>query len=132
MIQVELHSDPIYKITQVPYVDLLRETQLAYKKNKYKAALKGYHKILKQHPNDVNALFYGGLCYYNLDMPERAIQYFENLIDNSVNTFQPEGEFYLALSLRAMGKTGKGNGILLKIAADGGFYSQQATEILDR
>jgi tetratricopeptide (TPR) repeat protein len=128
----ELLNDPIYNVTYVQYVDFLRETQLSYKRNKYKTALKGYHKILKQHPNDVNALFYGGLCYYNLDMPERAIQYFENLIDNSVNTFQPEGEFYLALSLRALGKTGKGNGILLKIVKDGGFYAQQAKDILNR
>ncbi|MBL4703314.1 MAG: tetratricopeptide repeat protein [Flavobacteriales bacterium] len=128
----EIHNDPIYKTTYIPYIDFLRDAQLNYKKNKYKTALKDYHKILKQHPKDVNALFYGGLCYYNLNKQERAIQYFENVVNNSVNTFHPEGEFYKALSLRALGKLGKGNGLLLRIAEEGGFYAEQARDILDQ
>lgn len=128
----EVNKEPVYETTYIPYVDFLRETQGKFDRNQYKAALKDYHKILKQYPQDVNALFYGGLCYYNLDKPERAIQYFDNVISNSVNTFHPEGQFYKALSLRAMGKYGQGNGILLKIAEQGGFYAEQAKEIIDQ
>ncbi len=128
----DVNKAPQFKVTYIDYIDFLRETQKKFDKNDFKGALKDYHRILKQYPDDVNAQFYGGLCYYNLDKPDRAIQYFEKVIANNVNTFHPEGEFYLALSLRATGQYGKGNGMLLKIAEEGGFYAKQAKEIIDQ
>lgn len=122
----DINQKPIVQTVHVPYLEFLENAQLKYKKNQYKNSLKDYHRILKQHPQDVNALFYGGLCYYNLNKPERAIQYFDNAINNSVNTFQQEGEFYKALSLLAGNKFGQGTGLLQKIIEQEGYYAEQA------
>jgi len=127
----DVNADPIIQVVKVDYLKFVKKAQLKFKQNEYKRALKDYHNILKQYPQDVNALFYGGLCYYNLNKPERALLYFENLIHNSVNSFRQEGQFYKALSLIAMNKHGQGNGILLKIAEEEGFYSQQAQDLLN-
>ncbi len=127
----DIHTEPIVQIVKVDYLKFMDEVQFKFKKNQYKKALKDYHQVLKQYPQDVNALFYGGLCYYNLDKPERALQYFDNLIHNAVNTFRQEGQFYKAMSLIAMNKHGQGNGLLLQISEEGGFYAQQAKELLD-
>lgn len=126
-----VNQDPIVQTVKVPYLEFLKDAQLKYKKNQYKTSLKDYHRILKQYPQDVNALFYGGLCYYNLNKPNRAIQYFDNVINNSVNTFQQEGEFYKALSLLALNKFGQGNGLLQQIIEKGGYYTEQAKEQLN-
>jgi len=126
-----VNQDPIVQTVKIPYLEFLKDAQLKYKKNQYKTSLKDYHRILKQYPQDVNALFYGGLCYYNLNKPNRAVQYFDNVINNSVNTFQQEGEFYKALSLLALNKFGQGNGLLQQIIEKGGYYTEQAKEQLN-
>lgn len=124
-------TQPITQTVYVPYLDFIEAAQHKFKKNHFKGALKDYHKILKQFPDDVNALFYGGLCYYNLGKQDRAIQYFKNLKNSAVTTFYPEAEFYLALALKADGQHGKGNQILQKIAEGGGFYAQQASDMIN-
>ena len=53
------------------------------------------------------------------------------MINNSVNTFQQEGEFYKALSLLALNKFGQGNGLLQQIIEKGGYYTEQAKEQLN-
>jgi len=126
-----VNADPIIQVVKVDYLNFVKEAQLKFKHNQYKRALKDYHNILKQYPQDVNAMFYGGLCYYNLNKPERALLYFENLIHNSVNSFRQEGQFYKALSLIALNKHGQGNGMLLKISEERGYYSLQAEDILN-
>lgn len=128
----DIHKSPALVNDTIDYIDFLRETQGKLDKNRYKSALKDYHKILKQFPSDVNALFYGGLCYYNLDKPERAVQYFKKVTESSVNTFHQDGKFYMALSLRLMGKYGQGNGILHEIVKEGGFYADQAKALIDQ
>ncbi len=51
---------------QIPYIDYLKKTQLLFSKENYKGALTRYLTILETYPDDLNALFYSGLCYYNL------------------------------------------------------------------
>ena len=61
----------------VTYKSYLFETQELFAIGNFKAALKRYNVILSHYPNDLNAHFYGGLCYYNLKQPQKALEHFE-------------------------------------------------------
>ena len=62
--------------------DILNDAMKDFEENNFKAALKSYRVILEHYPQDINAYFYGALCYYNLGKADKAIIYFDNVIAN--------------------------------------------------
>ena len=64
-------------IKEIDYQDFLSLSLNKFKNNKYKAALINFNTIRDQYPNDLNAHYYGGLCYYNIDNPVKAIDFFD-------------------------------------------------------
>lgn len=117
---------------EIAYVDYLREVQSKFRKNKFKAALKGYKTILSQYPNDLNAHFYSGLCYYNINKLNKAIEHFDRVIPHEFNTFQEEANWYKALSLYELGETSACISLLNKIASSNGFYTEKASKLLEK
>jgi len=115
---------------EITYVDFLRETQLKFRRNKFKDALKDYRTILNHYANDVNAHFYMALCYFNINKQRKAIQHFDRVLDHEFNTFHEEAKWYKALSLYELGKTSKCITILNQIATSNGFYANKANKML--
>lgn len=117
-------------IKYIPYKDFLIEGLTMFSKNDYKGALGHLLTIQQQYPDDVNASFYSGLCYYNLGKTRNAITMFEKTIGNSITTFKEESEWYKSLSLLEDGKKSDAKDLMNKIESEGGFYAKAAREKL--
>jgi tetratricopeptide (TPR) repeat protein len=70
--------------------------------------------ILNKYPNDLNAHYYGGLCYYNINNPTKALEFFDYILTHDHNAFYQEAQFYKALCLQRLGEYGKANFLLKK------------------
>lgn len=120
-------------VTYIPYKAFLNEYLSKFAENDFKGALTGLLIIQQQFPDDLNAAFYSGLCYYNLGKSRQAITAFDRALSNSFTTFREESEWYKALSMIEEGSKKNRAGakeLLQKIVDDKGFYSKRAAEKL--
>jgi len=115
---------------EVDYTEFLEEAMLAFSKNNYKGALKDFKIILKHYPDDVNAHFYGGLCYYNLGKMDRAEAYFLFAERNGINAFDEEAKYYRAQVYMQDKEWDKAKTVLKQIINDEGFYATAAIKLL--
>lgn len=116
----------------VTYKSYLFETQELFAVNNFKGALKRYNVILAHYPNDLNAHFYGGLCYFNLKQPQKALEHFEVAQKHMYNTFKIDAEWYSAKAYRLMKDNETCKSILEKIIQDNGYYAKQALDMLKK
>lgn len=114
----------------IPYKEFLIESLTKFSKNDFKGSVTNLLIILQQYPDDINAAFYSGLCYYNLGKQRQAIAMFDKAISNSITTFREESEWYKCLSLIENGQREDAKVILKNIAAENGFYAKAAKEKL--
>lgn len=119
-----------WKNVDVPYVDYLEKTMVLFSKGNNKKALMRFEEILKTYSDDVNALFYAGLCYYNLGEFEKAISSFHLCVQSKFDNFDEEAEWYEAKSYLANKNLTKANELFSKIVETNGYYSSQAKVIL--
>lgn len=122
-------EEPVWKDVEIPYIDYLRKTMSVFADGNNKKALGRFETILTAYPNDVNALFYGGLCYYNLQNYSKAAELFDKLLDSDYGNFAEEAKWYLAKSLLNT-EPSKARKILFEIKDEKGFYAKQAEELL--
>ncbi len=113
-----------WKIVEIPYIDYIDKTIATFGKENYKKALTRLEVILKTYPDDINANFYAGLCYFNLKNPDKAIQVFEQCLKSEYQNFDEEAEWYIAKSYQQLGNTEKANQLLQSIKAKGGYYAK--------
>jgi tetratricopeptide (TPR) repeat protein len=118
------------RTVRIPYETYLKETLGEFKDGRFKNALKQFNIILEHYPDDLNAHFYGGLCYFNLGKFERAISYLDKCINNAFNTFSEEAEWYKAKSLIKLNRKEDAKTLLQNIVNAKGFYARQAQTML--
>lgn len=107
------------------YFAYLEKAMFKYKKKKYSEAIAMYNTILKQYKGDLNAKFYKAMALYQLKKYEKAIVLYNQVIEDNINVFSQEAEYYKALSLLHTNKA-EGEKLLQKIADNALFYSQKA------
>lgn len=117
---------------EIPYIDYLKKTQSLFAKENYKGALTRYLTILEVYPDDVNALFYSGLCYYNLKQYSSATNQFYHCTIGRFNNFNEEAEWYMAKSYASSGELGKADAIYELIISKNGYYALQAKNALNK
>jgi tetratricopeptide (TPR) repeat protein len=101
-----------------------------FSKGQNKKALARFEVILDTYPDDLNANFYSGLCYYNLNEFSKAINVFAKCQDSNYSNFNEEAQWYLAKSHQAAGNDSQARELFKKIVNEGGYYSAQAEKIL--
>ena len=119
-------EDYTWKNVDVPYIDYIDKTIRVFGRGNYKKALSRFETILKTYGNDVNANFYGGLCYYNFGEYEKAIELFDQCIDGPYSNFDEEAMWMKAMSTKDSGKTSAAKALFEKIYREDGFYAGQA------
>ena len=123
---------PIVQKKDVPYIDYLTNTAELFSLGKYKLALKRYLTILETYPDDVNANFYGGLCYYNLGQFEKSKELLKNSFAVGYGNFRQEAMWFGAKANYELHNDIKTRYLLKKIIKEGGFYAKQAKELLEK
>ena len=108
------------------YTAYLDEAMAHFARAHHKEALAELRFLLTQYPDDVNALFYAGLCAYNLSLYDRARSFLHRAATHPVDAFDEEATWYHALTLQRAGERQAAQEAFARIAADGGFYSERA------
>lgn len=108
------------------YTAFMDEALGRFARNDHKGCLDDLRFLLDQYPDDVNALFYGGLCAYNLGLHDRALRLLGRAATHKVDVFDEEAAWYHALTLERLGGTEAARAAFARIASQGGFYAEQA------
>lgn len=120
-----------WKQVDIPYIDYITKTMGIFSKGNYKKALTRFEEVLKTYPDDLNANFYGGLCYFNLGENEKALDLFEKCSIHKFNNFTQEANWYTAKTYIAMKNYDKARAILNQIVAEDEFYKKDAKKELE-
>lgn len=107
------------------YTSFMDEALGRFSRNDHKGCLDDLRFVLTQYPDDVNALFYGGLCAYNLGLYDHAREFLDRAATHPVDVFDEEAAWYHALTLDRMADPGAQDAFG-RIANSGGFYSELA------
>lgn len=118
-------------VHEIAYIDYLTRSAEIFSQGNYKTALKRYLTILDTYPDDVNANFYGGLCYFNLGQFDQSHQLFRNAYSLGYGNFREEAMWFSARANYEEKNDLKAKYFLKKIINEGGFYSEQAKELLE-
>lgn len=108
---------------EIAYYDYIKKTTALLNQGDYKQVLARCNIILSHYPDDLNALFYSGLCSYNLSEYSKAADLFKQCLAAKFNNFDEEAEWLLAKCYEADGETEKAKAIFQSIKERGGYYS---------
>ena len=125
-----VEEEPQIKLVNIPYMDYLDKSLNYTNRGKWKQALSRFNEIIKNYPDDVNARFYAGWCYYNLGQYNEACVNFSACLQLEFSNFNDEAEWYLAESRLANGEKNSAKELFMKIKNQKGFYSKQAEKVL--
>ena len=120
------------KTVKIPYKDYLNETQEMFGRNDFKSALKRYKVIINSYPEDLNAHFYSGLCYYNIGKYSLAHKHFTLAQKHAYNTFKIDAQWYDAKTYYMEGKNESCKLVLQRIIENNDYYTSQAKELLKK
>jgi len=113
------------------YLNKIIENAMCHLKSfNYVDALEQLQMLINYNPDDLNAQFYSGICFFHLKMYNNAVQCFKLSKNHSINVFQQEADYYYALSLKETGNTEESLEILKQIASEKGFYTNKALQLL--
>lgn len=128
-------TELVEKQVEVPYVDYLETSMYYFSRSKFKKGLNRYLTILEQYPKDLNALFYGGHCYFNMKKYQEAKNFFELALEYEKEkgfvAFAEESKWYLAKTLIKLKNFGQAKKILDEIIMEGQFYAKDAIKLKD-
>ncbi|MDX9750876.1 MAG: hypothetical protein RBT71_07320 [Flavobacteriales bacterium] len=116
------------QVRTMAYLPFMDAAMARFHAHDHKAALVELLFVLDQYPDDVNALFYAGLCAYNLGAYARAENFLAQAATHRIDTFDEEARWYHALTLEQLGDHAGARQAFARIAAGGGFYAERAGE----
>jgi len=114
---------------KIPYINLLNKAIEDFAQQDYKLALLHFDEILQTYPDDANALFYGGMCLYNLRVYEQAESRLLKLQSIPFANFSEEAEWYLLRVYQQAKKEAAFSGLRKTIIDQKGFYAQKAENL---
>jgi hypothetical protein len=117
-------------VREVPAEQFLNEGLKAFHNGHYGRCIEKMEVLRKSDPNDLNAAFYMGVSYVKLEMYEKAIPFFDQILNSPNNVFHEEANWYKALALIGNGNTEAAKKVLTEISQKDGFYKEKAAEKL--
>jgi TolA-binding protein len=114
---------------KIPYLNLLNKAIEDFAQQDYKLALLHFDEILQTFPDDANALFYGGMCLYNLSEWSQAESRFLKLQDIPFANFSEEGNWYLLHVYQKAKNVSAFEQLKNQLIEANGFYSQRAKNL---
>jgi hypothetical protein len=114
----------------VPADRILREALQSFNEGRYGRSISKFDLLLKSNAQDVNALFYTGVSYVRLEMPDKAIPYLDRVLAETNNVFHEEALWYKALALHNLGDREGSVKLFKQIASQPGYYQTKAKEKL--
>ncbi len=123
-------DEPVWRNVDIPYYDYIDKSMYLMNRNEIKKALARFEVILNTYPDDVNAQFYCGFAYFNLENFSKSKTYLLSVLDNEIANFNEEAIWYLGLCFEKNGEKMKAKEIFESIANSKSHYVEQATKKL--
>lgn len=120
------NADELENKINFTYIEFLGKAMEVFSKNDYIKSLWYFKTILANYPDDVNALFYSGICWFQLKEYDNATTAFQKVVDAPFSNFNEEAEWYTALSLLKLHRIEAAETKLAEIIRLNGFYATQA------
>jgi tetratricopeptide (TPR) repeat protein len=112
---------------------MMDRAQDYYVKGEYETAIQFFDEVLEINAGKVEADFYKGMSYMEIERHEDASESFTRVIEHNDNLFIQQAEWYLAGCLLAMDETDRARRQLAMIASSSNhYYSKDASKILKR
>ncbi|MFH0895644.1 MAG: hypothetical protein V2A54_14505 [Bacteroidota bacterium] len=108
------------------YMTFLSGAMEAFSASKFNEAISLFNILAFQNPGDVNAQFYGGLCYFYTNRYDAALKLLILAEQNRITVFDQESKWFVALSLQKLGRIDEYKKIMEEISESNGFYSDRA------
>lgn len=106
--------------------DVLEKGLILFEKDKYKESINYFDQI----PNSITAIYYSGVAHMELGDYEVAVYKFDLVIDDYLNVFYDQANWYKALGLIKLTKNKEAIIILHDISKTDSYYKTQAKELL--
>lgn len=120
-----LHNDADLSL-DIPYSTYLDMAIAQFASKNYQKAAHMFAIILEQFPGDANGRFYRAMSLFELGDYLAAVNQFNTAEKDGVSVFRRESDFYLALSLKQIGRTKDACELFNKINFQGEFYAEKA------
>lgn len=117
------------QILALPYLNVLNKAIKHFAKEDYKLALLLFDDMLANYPEDANALFYGGMCLYNLKEFSQAEGRLMKLQTIAFGNFSEEGNWYLLHVYQKAKKEAAFESLQHAIITQKGFYATKAENL---
>lgn len=114
----------------IPADEVLEKGLRSFKRGKWSDAMMQFNLLLSNNNKDVNALFYKGICAWNLNRSLIAQNCLMQVLASENNVFHQEARWYLALTYIKAGETDTARELLNMIISEKGFYREQAKKAL--
>ncbi len=111
------------------YFNYLKETMKFFDKKMYPMALSNFNTIMETYPDDVNALFYGGICHFEQKNFNESIVFFDLVRKSLFLNFKEESEWFLLQSYIETNNSEKAKSLRNEIINNNGFYAKRAKEL---
>jgi hypothetical protein len=122
-----------YAAPAKPSNPLREEAMKAYANKDFAAAAEKFNKLLMTQPADAEALFYAGVSYLSLAVPDtrHAISNFDQVLLASDTSFAEAARWYKALALIKENNTAGAEPLLNELSNRPGSYQLKANKVLN-
>jgi tetratricopeptide (TPR) repeat protein len=111
----------------------MNKAQDRFQKGEFEEAIDCFEEVLEINPNKVEADFYSGISYIEIEQHADASKSFTRVIEHNDNLYIQKAEWYLAGCLLAMDETNRARRELARIASSSNhYYKDKAEKILKR
>ncbi len=121
---------PDIEKSRISYHEFLKQTADLLKTNNWARAAQNFETILKNYPDDANALFYMGYIKYNQVLFQESLNYLELSEKSNLSNFEHETAWYKLKNYLKLKKTELAVKLAQEIIEGDGFYKKQAEEVL--
>lgn len=109
---------------------IIQRAMNRFSQKQVEACIVELQMLYDYNKQDANAQFYLGMCYMEKQQYAKALGLFENNLENEINIFHQEAEYYKAYCLLETKQIDSAKALLLQIKNNKGFYSERVAELL--
>jgi hypothetical protein len=124
------NADELENKNNFTYIEFLGKAMEVFSKNDYKKSLWYFKTILANYPDDVNALFYSGISWFQLKEYDNATTAFQKVVVAPFSNFNEEADWHTALSLLKQHRKEAAETKFAEIIRSNGFYAAQARKLM--
>ena len=117
---------------KTPAYEVLKKGLQYFKKQKYELANEQFQLLLDKNADDVNALFYSGICLCEMGYYKASINNFKAVLNYPNHQFEEETKWKLALTYLKSGDAEDAKLLLKEIIDEDSFYAARAKQLLDK